>query len=68
MSTGGVVPYPLVPRTLLTECNVGSTTSSDIFVSTIFRFLKVPLFSFLTFHLFSSIPCSVSFIYVTGIL
>ena len=43
---------PFVANMLLPEWNAGSMTSSNIFVSTIFRFLNVSLFSFWTFHFF----------------
>ena len=56
---------PFVANMLLPEWNAGSMTSSNIFVSTIFRFLNVSLFSFWTFHFFSSVCCSVSVIAVT---
>ena len=40
-------------RTLLSKWKAGLTTSSNIFVITIFRFLNVSRFSFFTFHFFS---------------
>ena len=68
MSTGGVVPNPLVARPLQLEWKAGSMTSSNIFVRNIFRLLKISILYFLTFHLFSFVLYSVSVITVTGIL
>ena len=67
MSTGGVATNPLVVSPLLLEWKAGLTTSSNIFVRTIFRFSKVSCFYFLNFHLFSLVLCSVSVIAVTDV-
>ena len=66
-STGGVVLNTLVARPLLSEWKVGSMKYSKKIFRTIFRFLKVYHFSFLTSHLFSSVLCSVSVIAIAGI-
>ena len=48
---GEVVPNPFLASTWLPEWKTGSMNSSNIFVSTIFRFSNVSLIYFLTFHI-----------------